>query len=327
MERLPNVAKNITTFDKVTSIARLTEDAPQFFSVVQNWYDVLIFYFGGCKNQFTLKFRSGYETKITKLNDLLTIFEHGEVQKDLIKSLKVPIKIGKNRVTFNCGGRYINFYYKKEEQLLGAISAIKSTFLKNEYGWLEVNNKVVLDIGAHIGDTGIYFALKDAYHVYCFEPYPYSYRLAKRNIGLNNLKEKITVYNEACGGRNGNIILDPKYSSTGGSNLKNFERGTRIKIETLDNIVKKLELRDAVLKLDCEGYEYGIILKSKNKTLRSFESIILEYHYGYLNLQKRLRAAGFKVWHNGPRKSINCYAKRFKMTNGLMFAERLPMMS
>ncbi len=323
MESLPDVAENITAVDKITSIARLAQDAPQFFYVVQNWYDVLIFYFGGCKKPFSLRFRSGYKIKIKTLNDLLTVLERPEVQESLVKSLKAPIRIGKSEVVFGFVGHDVKLHYETGMQRLGAVSAIKSIFLGDEYGKIQVKGETVLDIGAHIGDTAIYFALRGAKHVYCFEPYPHSYRLAKKNIQLNKLGGKIDIYNEACGGDKGSVNLDPEYNSTGGSNLRNFENGEKIRIETLANIIKKINLGDVVLKMDCEGYEYGIIEKSSVETLRHFKSIIMEYHYGYLNLEKWLEGAGFEVWHNGPRKSINCYVERFKMTNGLLYAKRI----
>jgi len=58
-----------------------------------------------------------------------------------------------------------------------------------------------VDVGAASGDTAIYFALNGAKHVYAFEPYPYSYNIAKENIKLNHLEDKITMLNEGCGRR------------------------------------------------------------------------------------------------------------------------------
>ena len=72
---------------------------------------------------------------------------------------------------------------------------IDEQFIKQAYRWLNVKEKYVIDIGANIGDTATYFALKGARHVYAFEPYPYSYNLAKKHINLNKLNNKISSFN------------------------------------------------------------------------------------------------------------------------------------
>ena len=56
------------------------------------------------------------------------------------------------------------------------------------------------------------------------------------------------------------------------------------------------------MKIDCEGREYDIILNSSDELLRKFDYIIMEYHYGFKNLQKKLQAAGFSVICEKPAK-------------------------
>ncbi|MGC8622558.1 MAG: FkbM family methyltransferase [Candidatus Micrarchaeia archaeon] len=79
--------------------------------------------------------------------------------------------------------------------------------------------------------------------------------------------------------------------------MKNFVAGKRIKISSLDKIVKNFGLKHAVLKVDCKGCEYLLLLNASDAVLQAFDQIILEYHYGYKNLEKRLKEAGFKVPH------------------------------
>ncbi len=321
MEEMPDTGKNITQLDKVTALIDLGNNVPKFLSTVDNWYDVLFLYAGFKKKGFFLKFRNGYRVKIKSIDDLLHIVDRAEVQKDLIKSFEIPFEAKDNVVSFKFTGKKLHFYYDTEKQLLNTIASIRDIYFKDEYARLNVKGKVVVDIGAHIADTAIYFALKGAAHVYCFEPYPHSYRIAKKNVKLNGLEDRITVFNEACGAKESSIVLDPHYGSVSGDDLKKFKKGQRIRIETLSNIVNRLKMKNPVLKMDCEGYEYGIVLGTKSKVLRLFDQIILEYHYGYLNLEKKLRSDGFRVWHSGPKKTINCFARSWKMTNGLVFAE------
>ena len=88
------------------------------------------------------------------------------------------------------------------------------------------------DIGANFGYTAIYFAVKGAKHVYAFEPYPYSYNIAKRNIRLNQLEDNSTLLNEGCG-KSGFVTIKEDYENTGSTDLKKFKEGKKIKIENL----------------------------------------------------------------------------------------------
>ena len=173
-------------------------------------------------------------------------------------------------------------------------------------------------MGANIGDTAIYFALKGAKHVYAFEPYLYSYNIAKKNIKLNYLEDRITLLNEGCG-RSGFVTIKEDYNNTGGTDLKNFKEGKKIRIISLDEIVKRFNLKHAALKVDCEGCEYDLILNASDDALKAFDQIIMEYHYGYKNLLKRLRQARFKVKYSLPKYSHDIEAKNSNMYVGFIF--------
>ena len=55
------------------------------------------------------------------------------------------------------------------------------------------NGKPIIfwDVGANIGDSSIYFALKGAKKVIALEPLPANYEMAVKNIELNNFKNII----------------------------------------------------------------------------------------------------------------------------------------
>jgi FkbM family methyltransferase len=191
------------------------------------------------------------------------------------------------------------------------------------YKWLNVKGKEVVDVGANIGDTPIYFAVNGAKHVYAFEHYPFSYRIALKNIRLNKLEKKVTLLNEAISNENKTIYINGNYKSTGSDDLKEFKKGKKIKVVTLEEIVKRFKLKDAVLKIDCEGCEYPTLLNTPNEVLRNFEQIMLEYHYGYLNLKKKLEEAGFKVKVSSPKYHFNDRAQNPHMLLGYFYAQRL----
>ena len=61
------------------------------------------------------------------------------------------------------------------------------TFRDNgTYDTLPIKDKIVLDVGANIGDTPIYFALHGSKKVIGIEPFPQNYEIAKKNVEINN---------------------------------------------------------------------------------------------------------------------------------------------
>ena len=59
---------------------------------------------------------------------------------------------------------------------------LAGVFARREYSFLEVSDQNVIDIGANIGDSAIYFAAMGAKHVYALEPFPSSFEYAKKNV-------------------------------------------------------------------------------------------------------------------------------------------------
>jgi FkbM family methyltransferase len=170
-------------------------------------------------------------------------------------------------------------------------------FFHKIYDFLPVDGKTVIDIGANIGDSCIYFALRRASKIIAIEPFPRSYTAAEKNIEVNGLTNKITLQLAGCNGSGGAVNVDPFYESGGRSALIDFKQGRKIPLLTLRNILIQNNVRrgEAVLKMDCEGCEYDTILSSSADTLRFFSHIQVEYHRGYKNLKEKLEKCGFHV--------------------------------
>ncbi|HEX5978768.1 MAG TPA: FkbM family methyltransferase, partial [Nitrososphaeraceae archaeon] len=128
-------------------------------------------------------------------------------------------------------------------------------FMQNIYGEIPVEGKVVIDIGANVGDSCIYFALKGASNVIGLEPFRKGYEFARENIRENNLSNKISVLLAGCASMTGDLIVDPNYPSTLSSRLVEGSEGIKIPLLTLEQIIEKNKLgsREIVLKMDCEG--------------------------------------------------------------------------
>jgi FkbM family methyltransferase len=198
---------------------------------------------------------------------------------------------------------------------------VKGIYLDNIYQQLPVKGKAVVDIGANIADSSIYFALSGANKVIGLEPFPKNFQLAQKNIKFNRLSDKITVYLAGCAADNRDMIVDPDFNSDGKNILRDFKKGIKIPMLTLENVLSHNSLlyHDShILKMDCEGCEYDAVLSADKHILQKFSHMMIEYHYGYKNLKEKIEKSGFKVSVTRPtmeyRENLRFY--------GDIFAER-----
>jgi len=176
----------------------------------------------------------------------------------------------------------------------GDFGAFFEIFVENTYKeLLPLEGETVLDIGANIGDSSIYFALNNAEKVIALEPFHKTYYSALKNIEDNNLTNKITLLNAGYG-KDSEILLDDTIPQDGLSLLKSSDKGVKVKIYSLETLLNQYNIDKAILKMDCEGCEYKM-LNEDISTLRKFKKIQMEFHYGFKALERKLNDAGFLV--------------------------------
>lgn len=169
-------------------------------------------------------------------------------------------------------------------------------FLDGVYEDMPIQNKIVVDVGANIGDSSVYFALKGARKVIALEPFPKSYEMAKKNTEANNVPTTIELLQAACSSVNGWCTIDPNLVSSVVSKITESKNGIKVPMMTLSQLAKDYNINEgSILKIDCEGCEYDIILSTSAEMLQKFSHIFLEYHYGYKNLKEKLEESGFRV--------------------------------
>lgn len=313
-----NIAKSDLLFVmRLNKIIIKFKELQTIYKMVVNWYDILFFRFG-FKKKITIYFREGHKISFTSLSEYFRYFD--DIQKKPIGMKEIYLHIDRNPkiVSIIYNTVKLKFHYGIVSSLSNIIWMLREQFLNEQYKWLGVKNKVVIDIGTNVGDTAIYFALKGAKHVYALEPYPYSYMYAIKNIKTNHLEKKITLLNAGCGARDSKITIGSHYMNTASSELKESRSGKKIKLYTLKSISNNYKIDDgAILKIDCEGCEYGVLLSASSKTLRKFKQIQGEYHYGYKNIEKKLKDAGFNVRHTVPTRDTSHEKEGF---TGSLFA-------
>lgn len=258
-------------------------------------------------------------------------------------SKKYPItcllRTGKSVIAYNHkqleiarGGLYFEFnpinklmsfvFMDKRIDLLNADynGDVIGVFYKEEYKDLIVNDKIVVDIGANIGDSAIYFAIRGAKDVIAQEPYPSTFKILTDNVKNNGYNAKIKTLNAGYG-KDTYIKVNPQKKANGSTNLSSSDNGVEVPLLSLQTIIREYEINDGILKIDCEGCEYGI-LDEDPKNLEVFKQIKIEYHYGCDRLVDFLKKCGYIVTYTKPTTYHNSDATNPNMLLGLIFARK-----
>ena len=154
------------------------------------------------------------------------------------------------------------------------------------YEAVNCKDKDVIDIGAFVGDSAIYFIPKGAKIVIAVEPHPKAYKELIENSRLNGLEQRILPVNATLSSVSGVIDLSLENVDTASiakNPLKMFAKRHkdintyRVKAIALSEIMKLYNVDGGVLKMDCEGCEYDIILNDFEH-VALFDELIFEYH-------------------------------------------------
>ena len=170
-------------------------------------------------------------------------------------------------------------------------------------GFMIKENDTVIDIGAHIGYFTIYAAKKAKKgKVISFEPSKESFKVLKNNLKINNI-QNVNIENIGVRNETGNSILyvdrDNEIGNSMFSNDKNLIK-ENVQVTSITEIIKKYNIKSIdLLKLDCEGAEYEIILKLPINILNKIKRISMEVHkidnFDIKDIEKFLLENNFQV--------------------------------
>ncbi|MGI0037425.1 MAG: 50S ribosomal protein L11 methyltransferase [Nitrososphaera sp.] len=211
---------------------------------VSNWPAVLMVY-KGLKKSVDAKFRNGKVITVSR-TDYDTFYEY-----------LYQTHLSSNGFTFQNEGEHNIVTTPDGLQLIAPTLfslVFDELYIMRIYGSPDLTSKVVVDVGAAIGDTALYFAKLGAAHVYAFEMDKVRCEMARTNIARNNMQDRITLFEEPA---------------------------TAAKINSLHY---------DFIKLDCEGCEYDLV---PNLELNGVSDLVMEYHKSPDLLLKVLREKGF----------------------------------
>ena len=163
-----------------------------------------------------------------------------------------------------------------------------------------VKDTVFIDIGANSGVASIFAALLGASKVISIEPTKATYDKLTKNVQLSGYNN-ITTMHKAVSNVTGNIVKISHNQNDGANSIHNvYLDHEEVETISLRDLLKLTGTSEVILKLDCEGSEFDILMNSSIDDLRTVSTIALEVHSGlhpvYKNrteIEEKLTSLGF----------------------------------
>jgi FkbM family methyltransferase len=183
---------------------------------------------------------------------------------------------------------------------------IKETCLDRDYERVAVpvqDGWNIIDIGAGLGDYTVLAARENPHgRVYAYEPFQESLKLLEDNLKLNQI-QNVQVFSEAVSDQAGKLRLgligEAVQHST--SLTEGGFTAHEVPAISLSQALDRLTGATCdLLKIDCEGAEYEILMKADPACWSRIRQIVLEYHdgvtrYNHQDLMRFFTEKGYRV--------------------------------
>ena len=176
-------------------------------------------------------------------------------------------------------------------------------FFKGISEYRPAPNHVIVDVGAHIGLFSLLAGQRSPQgRIFAIECSRETYNYLRLNVALNKVSN-IDISRLALSDKAGEVRLFHADGNWGHSIMKPLSSsGEAVPADTLVNffLTKKIEHCD-LMKLNCEGAEFPILLSTPVEVLRRVDVLFIAYHndlrgaYTIEQLIEHLNSAGFKT--------------------------------
>lgn len=255
---------------------------------------------------------------IDKNNILFRARSYIENIRNYYPDLNIISKEGGFIISFNS----FEFFIESSEDIF----IINEVFVDLDYGFRTDKSSLVIDIGANIGITSVFFSQFDFIkYIYSYEPIPHTYSLGLKNVssnieahkkcqffnfGLSNEDKTASFYfNNQVKGKTG----VREYRIAGSNNEHQVEVELKNANSVISSIVKDHPDEFIMIKMDCEGSEYEIFQNlSNNNILSKIDVFFIEWHdKGSEPIEDIL-----------VRNNFNCSTRNLSKKSGFIFAYR-----
>lgn len=226
-----------------------------------------------------------------KLSHALVRFARRRLRNTWVHRISITSKVYHLlvRLTTPEEERQINFKNKKiwvntkDTSMVPSIMAGDYEAYELEVFLSQIKPKMtVLDVGANIGIYSV-LANDKTSRIFAFEPIPENLSLLRKNVAANQAKS-VTVVPTAIGAKTGQIDISvvPGSLGTHGVFAKSDQRLT-VKVQTIDDFVKKKRLKVGLIKMDIEGYEPYAISGGKLTLKSQVPVLLMEFNCKLIN--------------------------------------------
>jgi len=203
----------------------------------------------------------------------------------------------------------------------------------------DLSGAVVIDIGMHVGAFGHLALTRGAAELHGFEPEASNYACAVRNLAPFGARVHLhnrAVWRSDVASRPLHFWRSSDDANAGGGTLIWDTDGPLVDTVSFDDVVDAVSgngrRRVSLLKIDCEGAEFPILLTSRRLGL--VDRIVGEYHELRAELPRHVRLAGCEQFTVeilaahletfGFAVSLEPQATATFGALGLFFADRIP---
>lgn len=275
----------------------LAMQGAQSMMALANWPSYWMARFLG-RGSSSLRFRQGFSFPKPTPNEagtLLLLGAHGVKFSDAPDPVRLTWGLdSRDRIITTPTG--IRFHLPSIDGLV-----LAETYLYDiHFCGADLHGKTVVDVGANVGDTALYFAERGA-EVLAFEPDPMNFQGLLANLELNpSLRPRVHPFPFAVG-TDGEVAF---HVGLGGGSGMYESAGTvrSVKSVSLETLLKGRD-RVYLLKSDCKGAEYEL---ARQPAMRRFDHLAIEYYWispglppgeaPLTVLLERVRELGFGRW-------------------------------
>jgi FkbM family methyltransferase len=143
----------------------------------------------------------------------------------------------------------------------------------------QLRNKEVIDVGANTGMFSLAAAAMGASRVWSYEPVSHTHALMLNNVMHTGLSHKITCVQQAVMGISTPPLMMGLHEAHGSNSLyTHSDQSELVSVTTLADIMAQTFSHNVILKLDCEGAEFDIILDSAPEVFDRIKQIHVQIH-------------------------------------------------
>lgn len=142
----------------------------------------------------------------------------------------------------------------------------------------------VVDIGGHVGTFSCRLAqLHPDAAIMTFEPSPTTASYLRRNVEQNGVADRVTVFERALSSTSGPAVFDDNGAGSGLNGLMSAGHSgtgvaTEVQTMSFDDVVKAAPAPVDLVKIDCEGGEFDLVLGSDPASWESVQRVVIEWH-------------------------------------------------